>query len=91
MYAKCESTEDAWRVFNKMPSQNVVSWTPEDIGSCEMCTRTEGTGAILTNAGKGVQPNSVTFVGVLKACVSMLVLVMAGVFMSRSLKVDVQM
>jgi hypothetical protein len=40
---------------------------------------------------KGVQPNSVTFVGVLKACVSMLVLVMAGVFMSRSLKVDVQM
>jgi pentatricopeptide repeat protein len=38
---------------------------------------------------KGVQPNSVTFVGVLKARVSMLVLVMAGVFMSRSLKVDV--
>ncbi len=35
---------------------------------------------------KGVQPNSVTFVGVLKACVRMLVLVM-----SRSLKVDVQM
>jgi hypothetical protein len=40
---------------------------------------------------KGVQPNYVTFVGVLKAFVSMLVLVMAGVFMSRSLKVDVQM
>jgi pentatricopeptide repeat protein len=52
MYAKCESIEDAWRVFNKMPSQNVVSWTPHNIGSCEMWARTEGTAAILTNAGK---------------------------------------
>jgi pentatricopeptide repeat protein len=27
MYAKCGSIEDAWRVFNKMPSQNVVTWS----------------------------------------------------------------
>ncbi len=27
MYAKCRSLEDAWRVFNKMPSRDVVSWT----------------------------------------------------------------
>ncbi len=26
MYAKCGSIEEAWRVFNKMPSQNVVTW-----------------------------------------------------------------
>ncbi len=26
MYAKCGSMEDAWSVFNKMPSQNVVTW-----------------------------------------------------------------
>ncbi len=26
MYEKCESMEDAWIVFNKMPSQNGVSW-----------------------------------------------------------------
>jgi pentatricopeptide repeat protein len=25
MYAKCESMEDAWKVINNMPSQNVVS------------------------------------------------------------------
>jgi pentatricopeptide repeat protein len=25
MYAKCGSLEDAWRVFNKMPSQDVVT------------------------------------------------------------------
>jgi pentatricopeptide repeat protein len=26
MYAKCGSMEQAWRVFNKMPSRDVVSW-----------------------------------------------------------------
>jgi pentatricopeptide repeat protein len=27
MYAKCGSMDDAWRVFNKMPSRDVVTWT----------------------------------------------------------------
>jgi pentatricopeptide repeat protein len=27
MYAKCGSMDDAWRVFNKMPSRNVTTWT----------------------------------------------------------------
>ncbi|CAM6018630.1 unnamed protein product, partial [Sphagnum balticum] len=27
MYAKCGSMEEAWRVFNKLPSCDVVSWT----------------------------------------------------------------
>jgi pentatricopeptide repeat protein len=35
MYAKCGSIEDAWRVFNKMPSQNVVIWTAI-LGGCAM-------------------------------------------------------
>ncbi len=26
MYAKCRSMEQAWRVFNKIPSHDVVSW-----------------------------------------------------------------
>ncbi len=32
MYAKCGSMEDAWRVFNKMPSQDVVTWTAMILG-----------------------------------------------------------
>ncbi|CAM6012288.1 unnamed protein product [Sphagnum balticum] len=32
MYAKCGSIEDAWRVFNKMPSQNVVTWSTMILG-----------------------------------------------------------
>ncbi|CAK9265618.1 unnamed protein product [Sphagnum jensenii] len=27
MYAKCGSIDEAWIVFEKMPSQNVVTWT----------------------------------------------------------------
>jgi pentatricopeptide repeat protein len=26
IYAKCGSIQDSWRVFNKMPSQNVATW-----------------------------------------------------------------
>jgi pentatricopeptide repeat protein len=33
MYAKCGSMEDAWIVFNKMPSLNVVTWTAI-LGGC---------------------------------------------------------
>jgi pentatricopeptide repeat protein len=32
MYAKCVSIEDAWKVFHKMPSQNVVTWTTMILG-----------------------------------------------------------
>jgi pentatricopeptide repeat protein len=32
MYAKCRSIEDAWRVFNKMPSQDVITWNTMILG-----------------------------------------------------------
>jgi pentatricopeptide repeat protein len=32
MYAKCGSIENAWRVFNKMPSRNVVTWNAMILG-----------------------------------------------------------
>ncbi len=32
MYAKCGSIEDAWRVFNKMPSQDVITWNNMILG-----------------------------------------------------------
>jgi pentatricopeptide repeat protein len=35
MYAKCGSMADAWRVFNKMPSHDVVSWNAI-LGGCAM-------------------------------------------------------
>ncbi|CAM6038165.1 unnamed protein product [Sphagnum compactum] len=35
MYAKCGSMDDAWRVFNKMPFRNVVTWSTI-LGGCAM-------------------------------------------------------
>ncbi len=35
MYAECGSMKDAWSVFNKMPSQDVVTWTAI-LGGCAM-------------------------------------------------------
>jgi pentatricopeptide repeat protein len=32
MYAKCGSMEEAWRLFNKLPSRDVVSWTAMLLG-----------------------------------------------------------
>ncbi|CAK9211395.1 unnamed protein product [Sphagnum troendelagicum] len=32
MYAKCGSIEEAWTVFEKMPSGNVVTWTTMILG-----------------------------------------------------------
>ncbi|CAK9234622.1 unnamed protein product [Sphagnum troendelagicum] len=56
-----------------MPSRDVVTWTTM-IGTCAMWARAEGIGTISKNAQEGVQPNSVTFVGVLNACASVVVL-----------------
>jgi len=45
MYAKCGSIEEAWTMFEKMPSGNVVTWTPMILGRA-MSARAEGTGTI---------------------------------------------
>jgi len=68
IYAKCGSIEDAWRVFNKMPSQDVVTRTGI-LGGCAM----HGHGRETLKhfewmCEEGVQPNDITFLCVLSAC-----------------------
>jgi pentatricopeptide repeat protein len=68
MYAKCGSIEDAQRVFDKMPSQNVVTWTAI-LGGC--ATHGHGKDALQhfeQMCEEGVVPNDVTFVCLLSAC-----------------------
>ncbi len=83
-YAKCGSIEDVWRVFNKMLSQDVVTWTAMILGLVK-CGQGQ---KVLEVQQECVQPNSVTMVGVLNAYASVVALKRPGVFMSRSLKVD---
>jgi len=68
MYAKCGSLKDAWRVFNKMPSQDVVTWTTI-LGGCAMHGHgKEALKHFERMCKEGVQPDDITFVCLLSAC-----------------------
>jgi len=70
MYARCRSMEDAWRVFNKIPSRDVVTWTTMILGHVQCGQGQKALELFRQMQWDGVQPDSVTFVGVLKACAS---------------------
>ncbi|CAM6042280.1 unnamed protein product [Sphagnum compactum] len=68
MYAKCGSLEDAWIVFNKMPSRDLVTWTAM-LGGCAMHGHgREALRHFEQMCDEGVQPDDITFVCVLSAC-----------------------
>ncbi|KAJ7551987.1 hypothetical protein O6H91_06G037400 [Diphasiastrum complanatum] len=74
MYARCGSIEEACRVFKSLPNRDVVCWT-SIIGACVKC----GQGGKALELFRqmqvdGVEPNTVTFVGALNACSSVLAL-----------------
>jgi pentatricopeptide repeat protein len=74
MYVKCGSIEDAGRVFNKMPSQDVVTWTTMISGHVKCGQGQKALELFQQMQHAGVQPDSVTFVGVLNACASVVAL-----------------
>ncbi len=68
MYVKCGSMDDALKVFNMMPSRNVVTWTAI-LGACAMHGHgKEDLKHFEWMCEEGVQPNDITFVCLLSAC-----------------------
>jgi pentatricopeptide repeat protein len=68
MYAKCGSMDDAWRVFNEMPSRDVVTWNAI-LGGCAMHGHgREALKCFESMCEEVVQPNDITFVCLLSAC-----------------------
>ncbi|CAM6067263.1 unnamed protein product [Sphagnum tenellum] len=68
MYAKCGSIEDARRVFNRMPSQDVVTWNAI-LGGCAMHGHgKEALKHFERMCEEGVQPDDITFICLLSAC-----------------------
>ncbi len=68
MYAKCGSMEDAWGVFNKMPSRAVVTWNAI-LGGCAMNGHgKEALKHFEQMCEEGVQPDDITFICLLSAC-----------------------
>jgi hypothetical protein len=62
MYAKYGSVADAWRVSNKMPSQNVVSWNAI-LGGCakHRCNGKEDLKHLECIFEDDVQANDITY------------------------------
>jgi pentatricopeptide repeat protein len=70
MYAKCGSMEDAQRVFNKMPSRDVVTWTAMIVGHVKCGQGQKALELFRQMQQEDVRADSVTFMGVLNACAS---------------------
>uniref|UniRef100_A0A6V7QSY8 Uncharacterized protein n=1 Tax=Ananas comosus var. bracteatus TaxID=296719 RepID=A0A6V7QSY8_ANACO len=68
MFSKCGSLAHAQKIFNEMPRRNVITWTSMITG---LAMHGDGRSALaLFDRMKveGVEPNSVTFTGLLYAC-----------------------
>ncbi|CAM6071089.1 unnamed protein product [Sphagnum tenellum] len=70
MYAKCGSMEGAAKVFNKMTSRDVVSWSAMLSGLVKSGQAQKALELYREMQWEGVRPNAVTFVGVLNVCAS---------------------
>ncbi|KAJ7539790.1 hypothetical protein O6H91_11G109000 [Diphasiastrum complanatum] len=70
MYAKCGSIEHAREVFNNIHEPNVVSWNVMIAGYAQQGLGKEAIALYKQMQQEDVQPNNVTYVGVLNACAS---------------------
>jgi pentatricopeptide repeat protein len=68
MYTKCGNVEDAWKVFNRMPTRTVVSWNAMILGHVKCRQGQKALDLFQRMKQEEVQPDPVTFVGVLNAC-----------------------
>eukprot|EP01018_Ginkgo_biloba_P013099 Gb_10133 [translate_table: standard] len=68
MYAKCGSIEDACKVFDDIPNRDVVSWNAMISGFAQHGHSQEVLQLIEQMLQEGMEPNSITFVGILSAC-----------------------
>ncbi|XP_022146506.1 pentatricopeptide repeat-containing protein At5g66520-like [Momordica charantia] len=69
MYAKCGSLKNACQVFHLMPEKNVRSWTALICGSVQHGYSKEALVLFEMMRNEGVEPNELTFTGILSACV----------------------
>ncbi|KAL4182776.1 hypothetical protein AMTRI_Chr11g151940 [Amborella trichopoda] len=69
MYAKCGSIEKANQVFNEMLIRDVISWTIMISGLASHGRAQEAINLYVNMKNEGIKPNSITYLGVLSACV----------------------
>ncbi|XP_057843586.2 pentatricopeptide repeat-containing protein At2g03880, mitochondrial-like [Cryptomeria japonica] len=68
MYAKCGNIEDARSIFDKMPHRGVVLWNAMIMGYAMHGFDMEALKIFNQMEQSGIDPDHITFVGVLPAC-----------------------
>ncbi|KAJ7536583.1 hypothetical protein O6H91_12G075300 [Diphasiastrum complanatum] len=68
MYCKCGSLEDAWRVFNSMPTHDVVTWSTIIVGFVRRGLGREALQLFIRMQKDKVEPDRVVFMAALNAC-----------------------
>ncbi|KAH9317117.1 hypothetical protein KI387_018886, partial [Taxus chinensis] len=71
MYMKCGGIEEACRLFEKMPEQNMVSWTAMIAGYMQNGCSEEALRFFHQMQGMGLKCNQFTFASVLSACANL--------------------
>ncbi|KAH7288444.1 hypothetical protein KP509_31G026600 [Ceratopteris richardii] len=70
MYSKCGALDDACMAFEAMPKRNVISWTAIITAHCHHGDYNKCFEILGLMEQHGVQPNDVTFISILGACIS---------------------
>ncbi|KAJ7570437.1 hypothetical protein O6H91_01G119900 [Diphasiastrum complanatum] len=70
MYCKCESIDDAYRVFSIMPRHDVVSWSTMLSGYAKLGQGVQALQLFGQMQQEGLKPDVAIFVAVLNACAS---------------------
>ena len=68
LYAKCGTIEDTYKVFDKIPRRDVVSWTAMIMGHAIHGRGKEALNLFEQMRLSGTVPDRVIYVGVLSAC-----------------------
>ncbi|KAF8378441.1 hypothetical protein HHK36_029780 [Tetracentron sinense] len=68
MYSKCGSIEDARKVFNQIEKLDLITWTAMIVGYAQHGKGEEALRVYELMRKEGMEPDWVTFVGVLSAC-----------------------
>jgi len=71
VYANCRKIDDAKKLFNKIPKQNVISWNAMIGGYAQNDHGEEAFKMFCEMQGVGIEPNQSTCASVLRACASL--------------------
>lgn len=69
MYSKCGEPIEAQNIFNTIPTKTIVSWNSMILGYAQNGKDLEALGLYEAMLKNNMKPDSITFVGVLSACI----------------------